>query len=342
MAAYEAATGGRVLAIPPNGNLSNGLMFAFETCGGAPLTRDHAERRQRFEPIHEVTQIKGDGEAHPSLSPEDEFADFETWDDGNLNLTPKEPGMIAHEYYHEALKNGMRLDQEIGATPSASVRQPGRMRIPHCRRSRRTISSASIPASSRRRCAGSMWCAALTAARSWAGAWLRPATPRSGRPRTRAKRSGTPWPAARPMPRPARGWLCTSSAAGISSPKMRLPANRAGSATTRAYRWAPIWKPARTAPRRLASSSRPCAIRSAAISTESRSSRAGWMPAGRPGKRSSTWSGPTVANPPGRQAARGGRHRGRRQRDMDQFHRHAGTDRGLDRSGLRPGAAGHV
>ncbi|MEJ2276032.1 MAG: DUF3604 domain-containing protein [Woeseiaceae bacterium] len=82
-----------------------------------PLDADYATRRQRFEPIYEVTQIKGDGEAHPSLSPDDEFADYETWDEGNLNLTPKTPDMIQYEYYREALKNGIRLEQDIGANP---------------------------------------------------------------------------------------------------------------------------------------------------------------------------------------------------------------------------------
>jgi hypothetical protein len=115
---YEDTTGDRVLAIPHNGNLSNGLMFAFETyTSKEPLDSDYALRRQRFEPIYEVTQIKGDGEAHPSLSPEDEFADYETWDEGNLNLTPKNEGDIAHEYYREALKNGMMLEQSIGENP---------------------------------------------------------------------------------------------------------------------------------------------------------------------------------------------------------------------------------
>jgi hypothetical protein len=114
---YEDSTGGQLLAIPHNGNLSNGLMFAFETYGGEPLTQDYAERRQKWEPIYEVTQIKGDGEAHPSLSPDDEFADYETWDEGNLNLIPKEPGDLQHEYYREALKNGVRLKQDLGANP---------------------------------------------------------------------------------------------------------------------------------------------------------------------------------------------------------------------------------
>ncbi len=73
----------RVLAIPHNGNLSNGLMFDDVTLTTKkPLDRDYAERRMRWEPLYEVTQMKGDGETHPSLSPNDEFADFETWDKG--------------------------------------------------------------------------------------------------------------------------------------------------------------------------------------------------------------------------------------------------------------------
>jgi hypothetical protein len=71
---YEELTGGEVLAIPHNGNLSNGQMFLPLTRSGAPFTRDYAERRAHWEPIVEVTQVKGDGEAHRSLSPSDEFA----------------------------------------------------------------------------------------------------------------------------------------------------------------------------------------------------------------------------------------------------------------------------
>ncbi len=118
MATFEDTSGTPVLAIPHNGNLSNGLMFAFETyTDQEPLDADYAIRRQRFEPIYELTQIKGDGEAHPALSPDDAFADYETWDEGNLNLTPKEEGDLEHEYYREALKNGMMLEQSIGENP---------------------------------------------------------------------------------------------------------------------------------------------------------------------------------------------------------------------------------
>ncbi len=76
LARYEEHTGGRALAIPHNGNLSNGLMFGETTFDGSPMTKEYAEARNRWEPLHEVTQIKGDEETHPFLSPEDEFADF--------------------------------------------------------------------------------------------------------------------------------------------------------------------------------------------------------------------------------------------------------------------------
>jgi len=118
MAAYEAKTGGRVLAIPHNGNLSNGLMFADVTFGGKkPIDRDYAERRMRWEPVYEVTQMKGDGEAHPLLSPNDEFADYETWDRGNLGPVKKENSMLQYEYAREALKNGLKLEAKHGTNP---------------------------------------------------------------------------------------------------------------------------------------------------------------------------------------------------------------------------------
>lgn len=88
MQAYEEKTGGRVLAIAHNGNLSNGRMFPIiESFTGKQVDREYAETSARWEPLYEVTQIKGDGETHPFLSPNDEFADYETWDQGNLDLT---------------------------------------------------------------------------------------------------------------------------------------------------------------------------------------------------------------------------------------------------------------
>ena len=117
MEAWEAKTGGSLLAIPHNGNLSNGRMFALSTFEGTPLTREWAETRARWEPMYEITQIKGDGETHPSLSPNDEFAGFERWDTANLAGVPKQPGMIEREYARQALSEGLKLEATLGANP---------------------------------------------------------------------------------------------------------------------------------------------------------------------------------------------------------------------------------
>jgi hypothetical protein len=117
MAAYEAKTGGRVLAIPHNGNLSNGLMFDDVTFTGTKLSRGYAEQRMRWEPVYEVTQMKGDGEAHPALSPNDEFADYGTWDKGSFGAEPKKADMLPREYAREAYKRGLKYEEGLGANP---------------------------------------------------------------------------------------------------------------------------------------------------------------------------------------------------------------------------------
>ncbi|MBK9011823.1 DUF3604 domain-containing protein [Novosphingobium sp.] len=120
MEAYEKATGGKVLAIPHNSNLSNGLMFELTQPGGGPMTADYARRRARLEPVVEVTQIKGDSESHPFLSPNDEFSGYGTagWELNNLiGNQPKVPGMYAGEYVREALKRGLLIEQRTGVNP---------------------------------------------------------------------------------------------------------------------------------------------------------------------------------------------------------------------------------
>jgi len=119
MAKYEERTNGRVLAIPHNGNLSNGIMFPLEAqYDGAPVDKIYVESRARREPLYEVTQIKGDGETHPFLSPNDEFADYETWDIGNLDVSEvKTNDMLAAEYAREALKRGLILEEKLGTNP---------------------------------------------------------------------------------------------------------------------------------------------------------------------------------------------------------------------------------
>jgi hypothetical protein len=114
---YEETTGGRALAIPHNGNLSQGLMFATETFSGEPFDAEYAKRRKMWEPLYEVTQIKGDGEAHPALSPNDEFADYYTWDRGDFGFSAKTPEMLPHEYARSALRLGLEQGAKIGANP---------------------------------------------------------------------------------------------------------------------------------------------------------------------------------------------------------------------------------
>jgi hypothetical protein len=119
MSFYEEKTGGRILAIGHNGNLSNGAMFPVaDTFTGKKYDRAWAKERIKWEPLYEITQIKGDGETHPLLSPNDEFADYETWDQGNLDLTEfKTDAMLPHEYGRSALGIGLELEKKLGVNP---------------------------------------------------------------------------------------------------------------------------------------------------------------------------------------------------------------------------------
>jgi hypothetical protein len=94
-------------------------MFAETMSNGSALTREYAEKRALWEPLLEVTQAKGDGEAHPFLSPEDEFADFETWDFGNAGspTTPKQNAMLQSEYARSALQWGLKHEAKLGVNP---------------------------------------------------------------------------------------------------------------------------------------------------------------------------------------------------------------------------------
>jgi len=117
LAGYDAK-GVAALAIAHNGNVSNGRMFSPNRENSQPLNARYAEMRSRWEPVYEVTQTKGDGEAHPALSPEDEFADFETWDQGNITLTAKkQPWMLQYEYARSGLRNGLLLERKLGVNP---------------------------------------------------------------------------------------------------------------------------------------------------------------------------------------------------------------------------------
>ncbi|MCP4300990.1 MAG: DUF3604 domain-containing protein [Gammaproteobacteria bacterium] len=117
---YETSTGGQALAIPHNSNVSNGRMFAFTDFEGDPIDAEYASTRARWEPLVEVTQIKGDSESHPFLSPNDEFAGYGDagWDRGNLNLSGlKTDDMLAGDYVREALKRGLAIEADTGVNP---------------------------------------------------------------------------------------------------------------------------------------------------------------------------------------------------------------------------------
>ena len=118
LADYEAKTGGEVMAIGHNGNLSNGIMYGEKMLDGKPLDRAYAEMSSRWEPLFEVTQVKGDSESHPKLSPSDEFADFENWDTFNIsNTQKKEDWMLQYEYARGVLKHGLRKEAQLGVNP---------------------------------------------------------------------------------------------------------------------------------------------------------------------------------------------------------------------------------
>jgi hypothetical protein len=116
---YESKTNGSAMAFAHNGNLSNGIMFPVDAqYTGRKLDKTYVEQRAKWERMYEVTQIKGDGEAHPFLSPDDEFADYGSWDVGNLDLSEKkQDSMLAGEYAREALKRGLALEAKLGTNP---------------------------------------------------------------------------------------------------------------------------------------------------------------------------------------------------------------------------------
>ena len=116
---YEGEIGGQAFAFAHNGNLSNGWMFPTEgTYHGGVVDEEYVTQRAKWEPHYEITQIKGDGEAHPYLSPDDEFADYENWEVGNLDISQlKTPEMYKGEYAREALKQGLVLEAKFGTNP---------------------------------------------------------------------------------------------------------------------------------------------------------------------------------------------------------------------------------
>jgi len=114
----KSETGADFLAIPHNSNISKGYMFQETNLKGAPMTDAYAKRRIHWEPVAEITQTKGDSETHPSLSPGDEFADFETYQfyiqksDSPYTYAPKKA-----DYVRSALGTGLKLEEKLGTNP---------------------------------------------------------------------------------------------------------------------------------------------------------------------------------------------------------------------------------
>lgn len=118
LAAYQEKTGGQVLAIPHNSNISGGRMFELVDSFGKAFSAQYAEERARWEVLLEVCQTKGQSESAPFLSPNDEFASLEVWDKMNLaGLKKHENTFYQYEYAREALKNGLKLESTLGTNP---------------------------------------------------------------------------------------------------------------------------------------------------------------------------------------------------------------------------------
>ena len=134
LAEYETNTGGEVLAIPHNSNLSQGNMFALVDAQGRDFSSAYATTRSRWEPLLEVTQIKGDSEAHPLVSVDDEFADYETLppvdrlthppikkDNSKISRHPTNAkntiAIIEQSYARSALKSGLSQQAKLGVNP---------------------------------------------------------------------------------------------------------------------------------------------------------------------------------------------------------------------------------
>ena len=112
----QERTGAQFLAIPHNSNISKGYMFDTTTLRGEEITADYATRRMAWEPVAEITQIKGDSETTSSLSPEDEFADFETYEHYIQNGVVDYVASAA-DYIRPALKRGLSIEQKVGVNP---------------------------------------------------------------------------------------------------------------------------------------------------------------------------------------------------------------------------------
>ena len=114
----QRARGIEGLAIPHNMNQSDGLAFPMETWKGRPIDKAFAEKRMRNEPIAEITQQKGTSEVHPSLSPNDEWADFQIVQYFLNRADNTDPiSIFKGGYWRDALKTGLEMQENSGFNP---------------------------------------------------------------------------------------------------------------------------------------------------------------------------------------------------------------------------------
>ena len=116
LAETSARTGAEFVSIPHNSNISRGYMFDETTLRGEPISAEYARERLAWEPVVEVTQLKGDSETHPELSPDDPFADFEEYP-FYIHQDPPEYEVKPGDYVRSGLRRGLAIEREIGVNP---------------------------------------------------------------------------------------------------------------------------------------------------------------------------------------------------------------------------------
>jgi len=107
--------GTQVLAIPHNGNVSNGLMYDWTDSDREPIDAKYAARRALNEPLSEIGQQKGQSDTHPLLSPNDEFANFELFE--YLLVGNDQKGEVQGSYVRDAYGRGLVLADRVGVNP---------------------------------------------------------------------------------------------------------------------------------------------------------------------------------------------------------------------------------
>jgi len=112
----QRQNGSTLLAIPHNGNASDGRMFEMVKFDGKPIDAAYNAARSANEPVYEISQIKGTSETHPSLSPNDEFAGFEQWN-YTLSADAERPVKQDGSFIRKALLDGLSQEQAGQGNP---------------------------------------------------------------------------------------------------------------------------------------------------------------------------------------------------------------------------------